>query len=786
MTLPTCTLCLPDDIFRAKDRKDVPDGSQTWLVGWNPRGFVVCVAAVITAPTVEDVKAQLDEMAEAEELPRGLRVLGRLAPTAQTQYTIQEDDGSRVMRQKADIWLELDRFGPTLLEMLCCGYKYPPQLHVIWHDGNHDNFRTAPHPMTILEKIGLNGLRRLDAGMKPTLATDALGPLDGPILLPHCQQLYKKAALQTTPRDKEQKSGSQEQSTPNNSTATPPERGSATPPQPSLLHRVSHESIDSASTPLPNESFESQNDSLTATPAKLGRARSTSPQATAAASACKHFTKENCPPSIEGSSASDTTEFASVLHCINAGAKIRRYLAPGGAAASAARRSPLVEEGRPLVSRPVLLLCSIASWLLRGTLFLMQGLARVSYTARLSEGRTREALNFLGLLSGKSPSCGLHPVLPHLWAGTPALQKKICLQNFIIRTAVDILLGICMSFVLAQFRPSIFTWLNEFGYYGLYEMHMGYVEWFLGWPGGFKLNDSLNVLLGYICTLTLNGWQTLASYLQSFLGTTTLLEVAYMTAQAAGFFGLSTFFCVVADATNLSTLHVRNLAHVFALVYRTFLSVLGSLQLQFRGLRYNPLRRRCDDGEFQVDEVLLGTLVGTLMTFIFPTVAMYYFYLTWVRTIVWVVQEGMQALALLSLRLPFGYLIAWFLYRGQLTHGVSIGRPEIEQVADKRGEEIEPKSPMSPTGSRKQFPPSPAIGMRLDTKPMPLGPVFVEFQTVLSIVAAALRPRRLVNFVIHARHKPTLDPKGQLWPHLAASYEAPIVVTPIQVFKPKD
>eukprot|EP00331_Platyophrya_macrostoma_P029865 CAMPEP_0176455398 /NCGR_PEP_ID=MMETSP0127-20121128/30598_1 /TAXON_ID=938130 /ORGANISM="Platyophrya macrostoma, Strain WH" /LENGTH=89 /DNA_ID=CAMNT_0017845017 /DNA_START=13 /DNA_END=278 /DNA_ORIENTATION=- len=85
-----------------------------------------------------------------------------------------------------------------------------------------------------------------------------------------------------------------------------------------------------------------------------------------------------------------------------------------------------------------------------------------------------------------------------------------------------------------------------------------------------------------------------------------------------------------------------------SVVYKCLVSLLTCLIAQFRGKKYNPLKKRTDGFEFGMDQMLFGTLLCTAALFLFPTVAMYYFYLALVRTSVWVVQESLLAAAFLA------------------------------------------------------------------------------------------------------------------------------------------
>jgi len=88
------------------------------------------------------------------------------------------------------------------------------------------------------------------------------------------------------------------------------------------------------------------------------------------------------------------------------------------------------------------------------------------------------------------------------------------------------------------------------------------------------------------------------------------------------------------DIFSALTLHV-SLSHLVlrnALSYQ--ISALRSLFNLFRGKRYNVLHQRTDSWHYEVDQLILGTLLFTLFTFSFPTLLTYGILFTLMRSAV--------------------------------------------------------------------------------------------------------------------------------------------------------
>ena len=94
----------------------------------------------------------------------------------------------------------------------------------------------------------------------------------------------------------------------------------------------------------------------------------------------------------------------------------------------------------------------------------------------------------------------------------------------------------------------------------------------------------------------------------------------------AGIFGLSVQLALLNDVLYLSSFWLMGLYSVFAQIYTSSLSMMGTLLKLFRGRKQNTLRKREDLQEFTLSELYSGVLIMTLSIFLLPTIAMYYFY----------------------------------------------------------------------------------------------------------------------------------------------------------------
>ncbi|RNC42640.1 DNA-directed RNA polymerase II subunit 3, partial [Trypanosoma cruzi] len=212
-------------------------------------------------------------------------------------------------------------------------------------------------------------------------------------------------------------------------------------------------------------------------------------------------------------------------------------------------------------------------------------------------------------------------------------------------------------------------------------------------------------------------------------------------------------FALISDVSILVSLHVLLLFHAISVPYRVMRSVTGSLFLQLRGKKYNPLRRRTDTYDFEVDQMLMGTLLFTVTVFLFPTLAVYYFYFALARGFIWLVQEGLVSATHITLYLPVYPVIYWALNRWKWPGGFAITTPKVTRV----------RYHANGTGS------SPCTSITVEvtvvSKPLGLHIFLSDFLLVLKILSDR-RPFRMLEVICQAQVWRNTNPLERLIPHL--------------------
>lgn len=130
-----------------------------------------------------------------------------------------------------------------------------------------------------------------------------------------------------------------------------------------------------------------------------------------------------------------------------------------------------------------------------------------------------------------------------------------------------------------------------------------------------------------------------------------LLPAISFVVETACFLGMTMTISLSLDFISVLTAHLHACYFISATAYRHVLLLIGSLWNLFRGTtlclvprfilsvnsksigkRYNTLRNRTDTWDYDVDQLLLGTILFTLAAHLFPTILVYYTLFALVRS----------------------------------------------------------------------------------------------------------------------------------------------------------
>ena len=218
----------------------------------------------------------------------------------------------------------------------------------------------------------------------------------------------------------------------------------------------------------------------------------------------------------------------------------------------------------------------------------------------------------------------------------PSMGKSVfrkpgyCLFYFIcvVALAADSLLGILAAIVLYQ-NPNYSSVISNCvsGWTLFYiDLVSGSVEWLMGVPGGLKLNNELDHFLG-TCFLNMTTlWRELYKEILNVYLDTWLYAVLFVSP-----FGLALMLSLIHDILKFTMICITCLYVISAKLYSYQMSTLMSLSRLFMGTKYNVLKKRIDLCYYDASQLLLGTILFTILLFLLPTTSMYYFILLLLR-----------------------------------------------------------------------------------------------------------------------------------------------------------
>ncbi|KAI9666252.1 MAG: phosphatidylinositol N-acetylglucosaminyltransferase subunit gpi1 [Bathelium mastoideum] len=192
--------------------------------------------------------------------------------------------------------------------------------------------------------------------------------------------------------------------------------------------------------------------------------------------------------------------------------------------------------------------------------------------------------------------------------------------NSLWLVANDVIIGIALgsyiienaNFVGSQVDTVLGTWSIE----GLSRI----ITWLMDWPAGLKLNTELAAFLGDLFLWVIDYWgeegwmstlRPALPHIIRFLG-------------FSSFAGATLPISLFSDLVSLLTLHIYCFYIASARIYHGQLTIIISLFHLFRGKKRNVLRNRIDSCDYDLDQLLLGTILFTLLFFLLPTVFVFY------------------------------------------------------------------------------------------------------------------------------------------------------------------
>ncbi|KAL4945182.1 hypothetical protein BDV06DRAFT_209676 [Aspergillus oleicola] len=162
------------------------------------------------------------------------------------------------------------------------------------------------------------------------------------------------------------------------------------------------------------------------------------------------------------------------------------------------------------------------------------------------------------------------------------------------------------------------------------------ISWLMDWPAGLKLNNELAAFLGDLFLWVIENWAACIANLQPYLP-----HIIYVIG-CASFAGASMPIALFSDLISILTVHIYSFYIASARIFNWQLTIIISLFHLFRGKKRNVLRNRIDSCDYDLDQLLLGTILFTVLFFLLPTVIVFYLAFTSARMLIISLKAGLD------------------------------------------------------------------------------------------------------------------------------------------------
>ena len=185
---------------------------------------------------------------------------------------------------------------------------------------------------------------------------------------------------------------------------------------------------------------------------------------------------------------------------------------------------------------------------------------------------------------------------------------------------LDTMVGVAAVDTLVWACPK--AWLEKtLTTYILTSLHWtgGLLEWTTDAPAGMKLNVPLATFISDKLIAILHLWEFFyISFIQLYL---THIISFFLSLR---WLGLSVLLAVLYDFLKFLNLCLICFYIFTSRLFLLQLSALRSLARLFMGRKWNPLRHRVDSCDYDLSQLLLGTLIFTILLFLLPTSGLFY------------------------------------------------------------------------------------------------------------------------------------------------------------------
>lgn len=247
---------------------------------------------------------------------------------------------------------------------------------------------------------------------------------------------------------------------------------------------------------------------------------------------------------------------------------------------------------------------------------------------------------------------------------TSSHPEYIRFYNSLWLVANDVIIGIALGSYVIENADLVATQLDKLLDAYTIDGLRRTIVWLMDWPAGLKLNTELATFLGDLFLWVIDYWASCMEMFRPYLpGVIRFIGFS-------SFAGATMPISLASDISSALTLHIYAFYVASARIYNWQVSIIGSLFQLFRGKKINVLRKRIDSCDYDLDQLLLGTILFTLLFFLLPTVFVFYFTFAGARMAIISLKAGLDTLLAFLNHFPLFALMLRFKDSRRLPGGI--------------------------------------------------------------------------------------------------------------------
>lgn len=328
---------------------------------------------------------------------------------------------------------------------------------------------------------------------------------------------------------------------------------------------------------------------------------------------------------------------------------------------------------------PIILICFFSNWLSKVLQMKKFNLVKMSMLAQQVDLRcqqfcyfpvqhtrfTRNKHNRAENLLAISSSTTLEASLPNQY-----YPDYIRFYNTLWLILNDISFGMIFGSIIQDNNLLLSTLLNNFIELYCYQALKDLTIILSQNPLGIKLNEELAKFLSelflWIIDFSYSKFLLQISsveFFQSMLKVVTIIS---------SMFGATFALSIIVDVLSLLTLPIYIFYRISSKLYHWIFRVMTSSIYLFFGMKINVLRKRKDNHEFQLDQLLMGTFIFTTLLFLTPTVLAFYISYTILQMGTMIIEISVESIVALINHFPLFALLLRFKDSKRIPGGITI------------------------------------------------------------------------------------------------------------------